>query len=97
MICNILGKSVTVKLLFTYINHESRRLSRKARIRKTLVDFSVTPPLPLLTAEKDTLTQVFYCEFCEISKNTFLTHHLETTASGILAFTLGKNNIRGIH
>ena len=26
--------------------------------------------------EKETLAQVFYCEFCEISKNTFFTEHL---------------------
>ena len=31
--------------------------------------------------EKKTLAQVFSCEFCEISKNTFLTEHLWTTAS----------------
>ena len=28
-----------------------------------------------------TLAQVFSCEFCEISKNTFFTEHLWTTAS----------------
>ena len=26
--------------------------------------------------KKETLAQVFSCEFCEISKNTFLTEHL---------------------
>ena len=26
--------------------------------------------------------QVFPCEFCEFSKNTFFTEHLQTTASG---------------
>ena len=31
--------------------------------------------------KKETLTQVFSCEFCEISKNTFFTEHLRTTAS----------------
>ena len=34
--------------------------------------------------KKETLTQVFSCEFCEISKNTFFTEHLWTTASGIM-------------
>ena len=29
----------------------------------------------------ETLTQVFSCKFCEISKNTFFTEHLWTTAS----------------
>ena len=31
--------------------------------------------------KKETLTQVFSCEFCEISKNTFFTEHLWTNAS----------------
>ena len=31
--------------------------------------------------EKETLAQVVSCEFCEISKNTFFTEHLWTTAS----------------
>ena len=31
--------------------------------------------------EKETLAQVFSCEFCEISKNTFFPEHLWTTAS----------------
>ena len=33
--------------------------------------------------KKETLAQVFSCEFCEISKNTFFTEHLRTTASGL--------------
>ena len=31
--------------------------------------------------KKETLAQVFSCEFCEISKNTFSTEHLWVTAS----------------
>ena len=31
--------------------------------------------------KKETLTQMFSCEFCEISKNTFFTEHFRTTAS----------------
>ena len=31
-----------------------------------------------------TLAQVFSCEFCKISKNTFSTEHLRTTASSFL-------------
>ena len=30
---------------------------------------------------QETLAQVFFCEFCEISKNTFFTKHLGMTAS----------------
>ena len=29
-----------------------------------------------------TLTRVFFCEFCEISKNTYFIEHLRTTNSG---------------
>ena len=32
--------------------------------------------------KKETVAQVFSCEFCEISKNTFFTEHLWATASG---------------
>ena len=31
--------------------------------------------------KKDTLAQVFSCEFCEIFKNTFLTEYIWMTAS----------------
>ena len=31
--------------------------------------------------KKEALAQEFSCEFCEISKNTFFTEHLWTTAS----------------
>ena len=30
--------------------------------------------------KKETLAQVFSCEFCQISKNTFFTEHLWTSA-----------------
>ena len=32
---------------------------------------------------KDTLAQVFSCEFCEIFKNIFFTEHLRTTGSDL--------------
>ena len=31
---------------------------------------------------KTPLAEVFSCEFCEISKNTFFTEHLRTAATG---------------
>ena len=34
-----------------------------------------------LQAKKETLAQVFSCEFCNIFKNTFFTEHLRTAAS----------------
>ena len=44
-------------------------------------------PVPEFFAEacnfilKETLAQVFSCEFCDVSKNTFVTEHLWPTAS----------------
>ena len=50
-------------------------------------------PEPLLQAcsfiKKDTLTHVFSCELCEISKNTLFTEHLWTTAS-VFSLTMGR-------
>ena len=31
--------------------------------------------------EKETLTQVFFCEYCKIFKNTYFEEHLRTVAS----------------
>ena len=36
--------------------------------------------------KKETLAQVFSCEFCKISKNTFFTEHLLATASALSLF-----------
>ena len=41
--------------------------------------------------KKETLAQVFSCEFCEISKNTFFTEHLCTTASEYLKSLKTRN------
>ena len=31
----------------------------------------------------ETLAQVLFCKFCEISRNTFFTEHLQTSASDV--------------
>ena len=42
--------------------------------------------------KKETLAQVFFCEFCETSNNTFSTEHVWATASGgCLLIPLEKN------
>ena len=52
-------------------------------------------------SKKETLAQVFSCEFCEISKNTFFTEHLWATASeyaeisGSLNFPLELSTLPG--
>ena len=38
-------------------------------------------PRPATSLKKETLEQVFSCEFCVIYKGTFFTEHLRTTAS----------------
>ena len=43
------------------------------------------------TLLKETLVQVFSCEFCEIFKNTFFTEHFRTTASVIIKYFLCYN------
>ena len=37
-----------------------------------------------LQLKKESLAQVFSCEFCKISKNAFFTEHLRTTAFVVL-------------
>ena len=51
-----------------------------------LKNFAVTEKQPY-QSEKETLAQVFSCEFYEISKNTFLTEHLWKTTSEKQLFT----------
>ena len=47
--------------------------------------------MSLKLLKKETLAQVFSCEFCEISKNTFFTEHLWTTAS--INWTMTRNQV----
>ena len=44
-------------------------------------------PILIKFIKKETLAQVFPCEFCEISKNTFFTEHLWATASVCCKFS----------
>ena len=48
---------------------------------------------------KETLTQVFPCEFCEISKNTIFTEHLQvitSVKSSVAPQILGLKEIVGL-
>ena len=47
---------------------------------------------PFATLLKNTPTQLFSCEFCEIFKNTYFEEHLRTTASFILVSLLWTLN-----
>ena len=46
--------------------------------------------MPETFIKKETLAQVFSCEFCEISKNTSFTEHLRGTASELLLLFLSE-------
>ena len=58
---------------------------RCSAIKRVLRNFAkLTGPVPeSLLIKKETLAQVFSCEFCEIFRKTYFTEHLRTTASGI--------------
>ena len=50
-----------------------------------------------LNIKREALAQVFSCEFCEISKNTFSTEHLGTTASAFCAESLPGYSEMGLN
>ena len=59
----------------TQLTRNSRSSHRRCSVKKSaLRNFAKF-------TKNETLPQVFSCEFCEISKNTFSTEHLLATAS----------------
>ena len=62
-------------VLKDYAKFKGKHLCQSLFLNK----FASLRPATLL--KKETLAQVFSCEFCEISRNTFYTEHLWTTAS----------------
>ena len=48
-----------------------------------MLKFFLNKVASLNFVKKETLAQVFSCEVCEVSKNTFFTEHLRATASDI--------------
>ena len=61
-----------------------RRCSIKKGFLRNFAKFTgkhLCRPEPCNFIKKETLAQVFSCEFCEISKNTLFTEHLRTTTS----------------
>ena len=72
---------VATRLLYYRSNHQ--RCSMKKDVLRNFAKFTGKHLCQSLFFKKETLAQVFSCEFCEISKNTFFTEHLWTTASDI--------------
>ena len=67
-----------------------RRIHRKTPVPDSLFKWSYGSHLPTLL-KKETLTQVFSCEFCEIFKNIFFTEHLRASASVFMQSTFFKD------
>ena len=62
---------------------EEQAVVRRCSVKKVFLDLSVLrQPEACNFIIKETLAQVFSCEFCEISKNTFLYRTPLVAASG---------------
>ena len=58
------------------------RTLQNGKVTAFIVSELLREPPPILRFKKEPLAQVFFfCEFCEISKNTFSTENLQPTAS----------------
>ena len=68
-VCAFYWKKISVRKRFKQI-FDLRNISHLQKVNSSFIP-----------AKKETLEQVFSCEFREISKNTFFTEHLPTTAS----------------
>ena len=68
-------------LVVTRARSSYRRYSVKQGILKYFANFTEKQVLGLQLYQKETLTQVFSCEICEIFKNTYLEEYLRTTVS----------------
>ena len=71
--CQAATRGVLCKNLFLEMSQNLQEVTR-ARV-------SFLIKLQNLFIKKETLAQVFSCQFCEISKNIFFTEHVWTTAS----------------
>ena len=67
------------KKVFLEISHISKHLCQRLFFNKV----AGLKPQACSFIKKGSLTQVFSCKFCEISKNTFSAEHIWTTASDV--------------
>ena len=71
-----------VKIVFLFSLHKGRQTSKE--FKKNMNDGTIVDLVSLLIIffiKKETLAQVFSCEFWKFSKNTFLTEFLPAAAS----------------
>ena len=69
-----------VKLVLVVLNLFERVFNRLGNILLRNKDRKIWPKACNFI-KKETLAQVFFCEFYKVSKNTFLTEHVWTAAS----------------
>ena len=62
--------------LFPDSRSSQQRCSMKKGVLRNFAKFTGKHLCQSLYIKKETLAQVFSCEFCEISKNTFFTEHV---------------------
>ena len=82
-LANILLINVNCPIWSHDWSHDLCILSSLVRLRPAAATGGVLEEkvfLEIPQNKKETLAQVFSCEFCEISKNTFFTEHLWATA-----------------
>ena len=66
-------------------------LTGKKPVLESLFDkVAVLQPIDFI---KETPTQVFSCEYCEILKSIYFEKHLQTTASTLVIFSQENNNV----
>ena len=99
-------KSLT--LLFEILIHVAEAVARRCSVKTVLLEISqksqeytyarVSFLLKLQAwynfIKKEALAQVFFCEFCEISKNILFTEHFWAIASDVDKITFALFNIR---
>ena len=74
----------SVKIVFVGLSRSSHQRRLKIGVLRNFAKSTgkyLCQSLFLNFIKKETLTQVFFCDFCEIFKNTFLTEHLRPTAT----------------
>ena len=76
-------KHLCLSLLFNKFAGPATLLKKDLRPRTCKMACKIKPKA-FNFVKKETLAQVFSCEFCEISKNNFFTEHFWTTASEYL-------------
>ena len=75
--CDLIGKSLESFVWFKNLFEFTYADSMEVALSSILLTYWLSWPF----STNETLTRVFSCEFCKISKNNFFTEHILATAS----------------